>query len=419
MSSDFRHRASLLSNIVLVGIVAALGFYRLTRASVPTVAVNGPGIITSEVHPRTVVKETPAAILQSQPQSSLHAEFKAPSDRRRWLIDELRAMGVPNDVLGRVARIDFEVQWDSRFDACHADMDKMAAVQLAMNLNKDAEMRAALGDKDFKQWDQNYMLWEAMSTKVDVTAAEADALYDLKKKLQQRQLEVEQARLKGTMDDAEINDAINSAYSEFNQKMRALLGDERFAKSQQIDDAFTADSLHYQLASVNPTDAQFQELSKVEKVWSQSQRELDPSAPDYLEKLKAVSDARDQAYQQVLGAEAFNNLQKQQDSTYLAMKKYENLWGLDDSKIDYVYTTMKQYQKTLENYQTQLSVLQAQGQSADWVTVNNKLQQSAVQTQQSLQNYLGTDSFNKLQRNRLLRWAGLGFQPATKNGATP
>jgi hypothetical protein len=80
---------------------------------------------------------------------------------------------------------------------------------------------------------------------------------------------------------------------------------------------------------------------------------------------------------------------------------------------------MKQYQKTVENYQTQLSVLQAQGQSADWVAVNNKLQQSAAQTQQSLQNYLGTDSFNKLQRNRLLRWAGLGFQPMSKNSATP
>jgi hypothetical protein len=417
MSSKFRHRASLLSNIVLVGIAAALGFHKLTRASVPTVVANGPGIITNEVHPRTVVKETPTVISQSQ--SQLPAEFKSPSDRRRWLIDELRAMGVPNEVLGRVARIDFEAQWDSRFDACHGDMDKMAAVQLAMNLNKDAEMRAALGDKDFKQWDQNYMLWEAMSTKVDVTAAEADALYGLKKKLQQRQLEVEQARLKGTMDDAEINDAINSAFSEFNQKMRTLLGDDRFAKSQQIDDAFTADSLHYQLASANPTDAQFQELSKVEKAWNQSQRELDPSAPDYLEKLKAVNEARDQDYQRVLGDEAFNNLQKQQDSTYLAMKTYENLWGLDDSKIDYVYTTMKQYQKTVENYQTQLSVLQAQGQSADWVAVNNKLQQSAAQTQQSLQNYLGTDSFNKLQRNRLLRWAGLGFQPMSKNSATP
>jgi hypothetical protein len=417
MSSQFRHRASLLSNIILVGIVVALGFHKLTRASVPTVAAIAPGSLTNEVHPRTVVKETPVVIPPSQ--SPLPAEFKSPSDRRRWLIDELRAMGVPNEVLGRVARIDFEVQWDSRFDACHADMDKMAAVQLAMNLNKDAEMRAALGDKDFKQWDQNYMLWEAMSTKVDVTAAEADALYDLKKKLQQRQLEVEQARLKGTMDDAEINDAINSAYAEFNQKMRALLGDERFAKSQQIDDAFTADSLHYQLAGANPTDAQFQELSKVEKVWNQSQMALDPSAPDYVEKLKAVNEARDQDYQRVLGDEAFNNLQKQQDSTYLAMKKYETLWGLDDSKIDYVYATMKQYQKNLENYQTQLSILQAQGQSADWVAVNNKLQQSAAQTQQSLQNYLGSDSFNKLQRNRLLRWAGLGFQPGGKNSATP
>ena len=63
----------------------------------------------------------------------------------------------------------------------------MAAVQLEMDMSKDAQMRAALGEAGFKQWDQGKKLWEAMSTKVDVTPAEADALYDLKKKLDQRQ----------------------------------------------------------------------------------------------------------------------------------------------------------------------------------------------------------------------------------------
>jgi hypothetical protein len=221
------------------------------------------------------------------------------------------------------------------------------------------------------------------------------------------------------MDDAEINDATDSAYSEFNQQMKAVLGDDRFAKSQQIDDAFTADSLRYELASANPTDAQFQELSKVEKEWNQSQKELDPSSPDYLEKLKAVNEARDKDYQRVLGDDAFNNLRKQQDSTYVTMKKYQTLWGLDDSKIDYVYAAMKQYQNSVDNYQSQISALQAQGKTADWAAVNNKLQQTAAQTQQSLLDHLGTDSFNQLQRNRVLRWAGLGFQSAAKNNAAP
>lgn len=417
MSSKFSRQASLLSNIILVGVVSVLGFHKLTQASVPAPLAGGVEKTANEIRRQAVVVEPPVAL--SQPPLPRYAEFKSASDRRHWLIDQLREMGVPNEVLGRVARVDFEVQWDSRFDACHADMDKMAAVQLQMNLSKDAEMRAALGEKDFKQWDQNYMLWEAMSTKVDVTATEADAIYGLKKKLQQRQLDLEQARLKGTMDDAEINRATDSAYSEFNDKLKAVLGDDRYAKSQQIDDAFTSDSLRYQLASANPTDAQFQELSKVEKDWNQAQRDLDPSSPDYLEKLKAVNDAREQEYQRVLGVDAFNNLRKQEDSSYIAMKKYETLWGLDDSKIDYVYSAMKQYQKSVDDYQSQISALRAQGKSMDWAAVNSKLQQSMAQTQQSLQDYLGKDSFNKLQRNRVLRWAGLGFQSAAQNSTAP
>jgi hypothetical protein len=396
----------------------ALVFHKTTRASFgPAVIESGPGKTTSRVQPQTVVKEIPVVIPESP--SPLYAKFKSPSERRAWIIDELRAMGVPNEVLGRVARVDFELQWEGRFEECHGDMNKLAAVQLEMNLKKDAEMRAALGEKDFKQWDQDYMLWEAMSTKVDVTPAEADAIYDLKKKLQQRQFDMEQARLNGTMDDAEINEAIDKAYFDFNDKMKTLLGDARYAKSQQIDDAFTADSLRYQLASANPTEAQFQELSGVEKAWDASQRKLDPSSPDYLEKLRAVNEARDQEYQRVLGTEVYNNLKKQQDSTYITMKKYETIWGLDDSKIDSVYSTMKQYQDTVDKYQAQISTLRSQGQGTDWSAVNNKLQQAAAQTQQALQDYLGADSFNKLQRNRVLRWAGLGFQPGGKNSAIP
>jgi hypothetical protein len=43
----------------------------------------------------------------------------------------------------------------------------------------------------------------------------------------------------------------------------------------------------------------------------------------------------------------------------------------------------------------------------EWDTVNQTLQQLASQTQQSLQNYLGPDSFNKLERNRVLMFTGV------------
>ena len=423
MSFEFRRQGSRMFTIILVVTIVALALHKPNRASTPSTVGSGLEKKITEVSPGKNTKETPAAAEQPKllPQ---YSEIKSESDRRRWIVDQLRALGAPNEVLARVARADFEVQWDSRFEECGEDQDKLAAVQLDMNTSKDAEMRAALGEEDFKQWDQGYMLWEAMSTKIEVTAAEAEALYDLKKKLQQRVLELDKATLKGTMDGAEINDAVNQAYSEFNLKMKSLLGDERYAKSQQLDDAFVADYFRSELASAKPSDPQFQELFEMEKESRKARTELDrqfendTSSPDYLAKIKALAETRDQEFQRVLGAEAFNDLRKQQDSTYTAMKKFQNLWGLDDKKVDYVYDTMKGYQKSVEEYQGQVLALANGGLGVNPDEVNQRLQQLAEQTQQALQNNLGQDSFNKLQRNRVLRWAVLGSR-MDQNGSGP
>jgi hypothetical protein len=106
----------------------------------------------------------------------------------------------------------------------------------------------------------------------------------------------------------------------------------------------------------------------------------------------------------VLGTNIFDTLQKQQDIGYSRMKKYENIWELDDRKIDYVYGTVRYYEKSVQDYQSQARALEAQGQSVDWIAVNKNLQQFAQQTRQALQNYLGQDSFNKMQRNGVFQF---------------
>jgi hypothetical protein len=399
MSSGFSRKASPILNVVLAVLVGVLALHRLAHASTPPSSQVNPVKMTHEFGVKETTDELP--LIASNLSLPRYGDFKSGSDRRRWMIDQLRAMGVPNDLLALVARVDFDVQWDSRFEACWGDRDKMAGVQLEMDMSKDGEMRTALGAEGFRQWDQKNMLWEAMSTEVDVTASEAAALYDLKKKLQQRQLDLEQAKMNGTMDDAAINDASDQAQADFNRQMKALLGDDRYAKSQQLDDAFQSDLLRSQLAGVNPSDSQFQELFKAQQQWNTSQLKLDPTSPDYATQLQALNNARDQEYQQVLGADACATLQKVQDPGYTEMKKYANLWGLDDGKIDYVYGAMKNYEASMQACQAQAAALQAQGQTVDWNAVNKNLQQLTDQTGQTLQNYLGQDSFNKLQRNHL------------------
>jgi hypothetical protein len=408
MSREFRLRASLVLNLMLAVAVVVLVRHSLKSAPAPSVREVKQSVITNQT-----------TVFSSEPKLPQYANTGSASDRRRRLVDELRAAGVPNNVVARVVMAELDESWEKRFAEgalnSHGDPDTMAALHLEQEWDTDAQMRAALGEAGFKQWDEAHMLGEANVGHTQLTASEADAIYDLKKKLQQRHWDLEQARVDGDMDEAEIDEATDKAYAEFNQQMKSLLGDERYASSQGLNDG--AANLRQDLAKVNPSDPQFQDLLKAQQQFNDRRSELDkqfqdnPSSPDYAAQLKALDDARDQEYQRVLGTNVFDTLQKEQDIGYAKMKKYENIWGLDDSKIDYVYGTIRYYEKSVQDYQAQAKALESQGQSVDWDAAKKNLQQFAQQTQQTLQSYLGPDSFSKMQRNGVFQ-----FNPISQLG---
>jgi hypothetical protein len=65
----------------------------------------------------------------------------------------------------------------------------------------------------------------------------------------------------------------------------------------------------------------------------------------------------------------------------------------------------------LQNYQSQLLALQAQHQTIDLDTVKNNLQKITDQTSLALKNYLGQDSYNRLQRNRVIQFSQVRLMP--------
>lgn len=401
MSRKFQ--ASLGLNLALAATVVALVLHKSQPA---------PAQSPAEVSPEKAANQTTIATGQSN--TPQYTDIASAPDRRRWLVDQLRAAGVPNNVLARVVLSDLEEGWQKRFNDSgennHGDADSMAALQLEHDRGEDTDMRAALGDEGFKLWDQEKQLKEINSGHLQFTAAESETLYDLKKQLQQRQWDLAQAKLDGQMDDTDFNEASDKAYSEFNQQAKALLGDERYAKSQGLDKDTAAANLRHDFAKANPSESQFQDILKAQDEFNQRRSELDrqfkddPSSKTYGQQVKALDAARDQEYQRVLGTNAFDTLQKEQDIGYSRMKKCESIWGLDDNKIDYVYGSIKYYEKSVEDYQDQAKALEAQGQNVDWDAVNKNLQQFATQTQQSLQSYLGQESYNKMQRNGVFQF---------------
>ena len=82
------------------------------------------------------------------------------------------------------------------------------------------------------------------------------------------------------------------------------------------------------------------------------------------------------------------------------MRRYAGAWGIDDGNIDYIYRTVKYYEKSVQDYRQQARQLEQQGQPVDWNAVNNNLEQFSQQTETALRDYLGSDRFNKIKRNQ-------------------
>jgi hypothetical protein len=381
---------SLLVNLVLAIVIGIL----VSRPAKPRPSSPAADALNHSASSRADPAAGPPSPNEPMPVPTVATSY---GDWRDW-VGALRAAGVPNKIVAQTVLSDLDQRWQKRFEESMGDADTMTALQLEQETNEEAELRSALGPEGFKTWDQERQLKEANMGKIQLSASESDAIYDMKKKLQQRNWDLEEAMLNGEIDNTDFNDMQAKAYADFNQQMKTLLGDDRYAASQGVDEGAAAANLRKDLAKVNPTDSQFQDLLQAQQQYNQRLSALDPSSAAYAEQTKALNEARDQEYQRVLGTNSFDALQMEQDPSYTAMKKYESAWGINDTDVNYAYQTIQYYQQSVQNYQQQEKALEQQGQTVDWNAVNKNIQQFSQQTDQALRNYLG-DRYDKIQRN--------------------
>ncbi|MCX7721470.1 MAG: hypothetical protein N2379_00195 [Verrucomicrobiae bacterium] len=403
-------------NLILAGIVAALALHKPVRAPRPETSRLIASGVPDIVNQNRVVRLDPG---RDDPTALVHYPTGAsPVQQRRWLVDQLRGMGVPEKVLARIIIAELEEAWDKRRSEVAAqtlgDPQALDALQLEFEMSLEPELRAALGDYAFEQWDRENKLREALigsvmrGTEVPLSPAEADAIYELMKKLEQRRFELERARLNGRMDDADVAKAYEEAHAESQRQMREILGEERYALAQGVHPDIMAAELKHELTKVSATDAQFQELLDIQRRLNDARTELDkqfeadPGSPAYAQKLAELEDARRREYERVLGQEAFEALQKQHDGRYLKMRKYAEAWGLDDAKLEHVYAAIRYYEKSVDEYIAGVRALEAQGARVDWAEVNRNLEQFGEQMQRALEGQLGQETFLKLKRNGVL-----------------
>ncbi|MGA3284092.1 MAG: hypothetical protein ABSD57_06510 [Verrucomicrobiota bacterium] len=396
------NKALLVLNMVLAGAVIILALRRPTVQHLPPAVPNAS---------KASSNKTPLVIAGHEPQS--YTNLATTADWRQW-IDQLRAAGVPNGVLARLVQSDFDDRWQKRQDEVQeeynrgeVDVDALTALTLKHEVEQENELRTALGEEGFRSWNQE-RLFQGLNLKdLNLTAAETNALYALKKNLQQRLRDLDQSKLNGEIDQADLNDQQEKAQASFDQQLKALLGDERYATMQGIVDA--AGDLRRNLRDVNPSSAQFAAMLDIQSNWNASRMALQlqaDKAPDASieQQIKAMDDARDREYQRVLGTNGFEKFQAEQDSRYTDMERYANNWGISDADIGYVYRTIQYYEKSVQDYRQQVQAFNQQGQAIGSDTVQKNLQQFSQQTEQSLRNYLGDDRFNKLKRNGIINF---------------
>ena len=267
-------------------------------------------------------------------------------------------------------------------------------------------MRAALGEAGFRAWDREFTLRAFNLKNTTVTDAETDTLFHLRKNFDQEMREIQAARDDGSIDEADCSALQDKLQTTFQDKMQAVFGEERYAALQGQESP--AAQVRKEFFAVKPTDPQVAELTRAQKEWSRRHEELEKSLRqnpnengEFQKGIEAADKAREDAYQDTLGASAYAEYKKQQDSRYISMKQYATAWGITDENVERIYQTIAAYERSNKELQAQVTELEASGHGDDREEIDQAIQQSAETARRVLQNYLGADRYARMEQNQI------------------
>jgi len=322
----------------------------------------------------------------------------------------LRNAGVPDKLVSSIAAADYENRWQKQLEAMKKKFaegliteDEFSKFIKSHDADEETALRASLGEAGFHQWDREKTLRGFDLDSLKLSDADADALYQLQKGFNQQRHDMTMAKLNGDMDEATLESQTEAKQDEYEKQLKTLLGDARYASLQPGDSA--VGDLRRNLAKVNASDEQVDAMMKGQQQWKDSRAKVEAdlqagkiTAQEYEEQTKTLDAARDQLYQQTLGAGVYADLQKNEDSRFQAMQRYAPAWNLNDDDINRLYSAVQFAQNNVRDYQQRAKAAEARGEPVDWDAVQKILQDFSQQTDQTLQKYLGQERFSKLKQ---------------------
>ncbi|HXF09928.1 MAG TPA: hypothetical protein VN625_04025 [Desulfuromonadaceae bacterium] len=387
---------SMSMNVALAAVLAVMVVHRVGYGISPN-----PAVV-----PATLASPVSASMPSARPVPS------APDGWRSWL-GSLR--GVPDNVVAGLVAADFEIRWqkqrrDLQRRYARGDVDDAALNRFMQDhdADREEELRFALGADGFQQWDKERVLADLDVDRIELSGAEADALYRLKKEFAREEHDLAEAHQNGEVDEMELDGRERDAENDYERRLKLLLGDARYASFKNPGDAAQGEMMRA-LKKLNATDAQVQAMASAQEQWSRQRNELERQVrgtPDetaaYDRQLRVINETRDAEYLRILGAEGVAQLRETEDGRYRAMQHYAAAWRLSPDDIDHVYRTLQQSETSVRDYQWRAHNLESAGQSVDWPAVDADVQRFSEQTWQNLNAYLGDARFDRLKKNSIL-----------------
>lgn len=319
-------------------------------------------------------------------------------------IEPLRAAGVPTDVLAGLVRADFDHRWQAhqadlqtRYMRGELDADGLAAAALEHDAGLDRELQAALGPGPYRTWDMQRVLAGLHTDAAQLSAAERDTVYDLERSLRDASQQAQLDKLQGRIDQATLDSRQQGAQDALNQKLRALLGDQRAAQLQGADD--TLGRLKRALSDTPLTDGQLEALAAAQRQWDRTRSDLVTrqvnTADASLDPAIQANDDRFRAqFDLIAGPGAYDRYAKSQDSRYVDLQRNAGRWGVAPGEVDQVFADLRNFEDTVQAY-----TRDAESRAVATPTIAAALQQFTAETQQQMKTELGPAAYAHLAAN--------------------
>jgi hypothetical protein len=407
MTSAFR--ISIGANIALLGIVLAL--LLRDRPTVPVRVAELPAVRPAQpVIGRVATPQAPAAGLQPRPTGS---------ELTPAVVAQLEQMGISRSILTNVllerlnqrsARrlLELQKQYAPRLVPEH----EMRELSRESDAEQVRELKGAFGEAGYLAWDKEQALKALNRARVPgdelpMSDDEAERAYQLQKKFDHDNRELQMAMEDGVADKADVGLLQAEAQQSLDRDLEKLLGKQRFDELKGTIDPATV--VYREFGDLDPTPEQTKAVVQADGDYRAREAALakklaeDPAAAaNVRDQLDAMNVARDEILRGIFGAEAYDNQKQQNDPTFKTLKLYAGAWELNEPDVQSVYQALHAFNSQADLTRSAAEMREAAGQRVNWREINAAIEQARQQTETGLQSLIGPERLGRLKENGLL-----------------